>query len=196
MSSTEGFSHYDPDQRRVLLETAARSIAQGLERHVPMDPQLSDYPPALCATRASFITLEIGHELRGCIGVLEACRPLIRDVAHNAFAAAFEDPRFPPLRAQEYPRLSIKVSVLSVPVPIDFASEADLVRQLKPGEDGLILRDARHRGTFLPSVWEQLPEPRDFLGHLKRKAGLPTDYWSDDIQVLRYGTESFGGPVP
>jgi AmmeMemoRadiSam system protein A len=190
--SGEAQPAYDAEQRAILLDVAARSIALGLDQGRPFDPDPFDYPPALRASLATFVTLEIDQALRGCIGVLEAIRPLVRDVALNAFAAAFEDPRFAPLRAAEYPGLTLKISILSPPQPMHCASEADLLAQIRPGIDGLILREQGHRGTFLPSVWEQLPDSLDFLRHLKRKAGLPIDYWSSRLEISRYTSESFG----
>lgn len=180
-------------QRRILLEVADRSIAKGLERGVPLELNPAEYPEPLRVIRATFVTLEIADALRGCIGVLDAFRPLVEDVARNAYAAAFEDPRFPRLRPDEFPLLTIKISILTPPEPLEFTSEADLLSQLRPGVDGLILTDKGRRGTFLPSVWEQLPNPESFLEHLKRKAGLPFGYWSETLQVFRYTTESFGG---
>ena len=188
-------SIYDATERAILLDIAARSIAHGLEHQRPLDLDPAEYPEPLRAIRATFVTLERHADLRGCIGVLDAFRPLVTDVARNAFAAAFEDPRFPPLRAAEYPELTLKLSVLTPAEPLSFGSEAELLAQIRPGVDGLILSDRGRRGTFLPSVWEQLPDPRDFLDHLKRKAGLPMGYWSDSLRVSRYGTESFGGPI-
>jgi AmmeMemoRadiSam system protein A len=129
--------------------------------------------------------------LRGCIGHLEATLPLVEDVAENAFSAAFRDPRFPALRDTEYAALELHISVLTPAEPLDCNSESDLLRQMRPYQDGLILAEGLRRGTFLPSVWEQLPEPREFLRHLKRKAGLPDDYWSPSLQIYRYETESF-----
>lgn len=181
--------------RRILQEVAARSIATGLERGIPLELNPADYPEPLRAIRATFVTLEIDGALRGCIGVLDAFRPLVEDVAQNAFAAAFQDPRFPQLRPDEFPRLTIKISVLTPPEPLEFSSQSDLLGRIRPGVDGLILTDQGRRGTFLPSVWEQLPDPASFLEHLKRKAGLPFGYWSDTLRVSRYATESFGGAV-
>lgn len=175
-----------------MLETARASIRHGLETGTPLRVDVAAYPPELQAQRASFVTLNRGGQLRGCIGHLEAIQPLIADIAENAFAAAFQDPRFPPLDPREYADLSVHISVLSPPEPMHFSSEEDLLRQLQPGVDGLILSDGGYRGTFLPSVWESLPQPRQFLNELKRKAGLPSDYWSDTLQVARYHTESFG----
>jgi AmmeMemoRadiSam system protein A len=116
---------------------------------------------------------------------------LIVDVAENAFSAAFRDPRFTPVGPNELDDLTVHISVLSKPEPITFANEDELLQQLRPGIDGLILRDGRNRGTFLPSVWESLPQPGEFLTHLKTKAGLPPNHWSDAIEVERYTTESF-----
>jgi len=186
---------YDATERATLLDIAARSIAHGLEYQRPLELDPNVHPEPLRSIRATFVTLERRADLRGCIGVLDAFRPLVVDVAQNAFAAAFADPRFPPLRAAEYPELTLKLSILTPAEPLSFASEAELLAQIRPGVDGLILSDRGWRGTFLPSVWEQLPDPRDFLDHLKRKAGLPMGYWSESLRVARYITESFGGPI-
>lgn len=178
--------------RQTLLQVARDSIRHGLEHGRPLTVHAADYPEELRPLRASFVTLHRHGELRGCIGILEAHQPLVEDVAYHAWAAAFEDPRFAPLAEWELEGLDIHISILSPPQPLQFENEADLLRQIRPGSDGLILRDRGHRGTFLPSVWESLPQPRDFWQHLKRKAGLPPDWWSDTLQVERYTTESFG----
>ena len=177
--------------RRILLRVARESIAHGLRsgRPLPVDPK--EYDPELRAMRATFVTLNERGRLRGCIGHLEAIQPLVADVAENAFNAAFRDPRFPPVSAGEFDALEIHISVLSPPEPMQFSSQEDLLQQIRPGIDGLILEEGAYRGTFLPSVWEELPDPRQFLAHLKRKAGLPQDYWSDTLKVYRYTTESF-----
>ncbi|NBC47835.1 MAG: AmmeMemoRadiSam system protein A [Gammaproteobacteria bacterium] len=179
-------------ERQRLLAIARASIAHGLAQGAPLPIALPDEPAPLHATRASFVTLELGGNLRGCIGHLEAIGPLATDVAENAFAAAFQDPRFPPLSEPELARVAIAISVLTPPEPLAFANEAELLDQITPGVDGLILSEGHRRGTFLPSVWSQLPSPEAFLRHLKQKAGLPPDYWSDQIQIARYRTESFG----
>jgi hypothetical protein len=181
----------DASQRRTLLELARASIAHGLTHGCPIKADPSRYAGDLQAERAAFVTLEKRGQLRGCIGHLEAIQPLVLDVAENAFAAAFRDPRFPPLTRPELEELAIEISVLSVALPLSFTSEEELLALLEPGRDGLILEAGAARGTFLPSVWESLPEPRDFLRHLKVKAGLRPDDWSDDIRVRRYRTESF-----
>ena len=178
--------------RRLLLDLARSSIRYGLTRGRPQPVNPADYPPALREPRAAFVTLNRHGQLRGCIGHLEASQALVRDVADNAYAAAFRDPRFPPLTEAEYEDLEVHISVLSPPEPLPIVSEADLLLQMRPGVDGLILEEGHHRGTFLPSVWESLPAPEQFLAHLKLKAGLSPAYWSDGIRVARYTTEAFG----
>lgn len=180
------------EEEHILLRRVAKdAIAYGLEHgeHMPIDTPR--YPPPLRAPGASFVTLKIQGELRGCIGSLEAYQPLVKDIAHNAYAAAFNDPRFPPVSAQEFAELEYHLSILTPAEPMQFSSQAGLLKQIRPGIDGLVLEDGRHRGTFLPSVWEQLSDAAQFLQHLKLKAGLPADYWSDTIKVSRYTTESF-----
>lgn len=178
--------------RRQLMETALRSIRSGVERGEAFRPDPGDYPEPLRVPRACFVTLNRRGELRGCIGHLEAVQPLILDVAENAYAAAFRDSRFPPLSPGELEGLEIHISVLTPPVPLPCTSERDLVSRLRPGVDGLILEEGTRRGTFLPSVWESLPDPESFVRHLKMKAGLPPAHWSEEIRFYRYGTESFG----
>jgi len=193
MSSTEGGQTTLSDSdRRLLLDLARSSIRYGLThgRPKPVDP--ADYPPPLREPRAAFVTLNRNGQLRGCIGHLEASQALARDVADNAYAAAFRDPRFPPLTEAEYGDLEVHISVLSPPEPLPIVSEADLLQQMRPGVDGLILEEGYHRGTFLPAVWESLPAPEQFLAHLKLKAGLSPAYWSEGIRVARYTTEAFG----
>lgn len=177
---------YTDAGRQLLLKTAADSIDHGLAHGAALKVDSSGHPQALLEMRATFVTLTIDDQLRGCMGVLEARHPLIIDVANNAYSAAFSDPRFPPLSRLERGRVAIKISVLTPPEPLAIKSEADLIAQLRPHIDGLILEQGAQRGTFLPAVWETLPEPRDFLRHLKQKAGLNPDAWSDAIKVQRY----------
>ena len=178
-------------QRELLLLTARQSIEYGLRHKRPLPVTPKDHPP-FDQFGASFVTLHRRGQLRGCIGSLEAYRPLLSDVAENAYAAAFRDPRFEPVQSEEVDSLSVDISILSAPEQLRFDSQQDLLSQIRPGIDGLILADGTRRGTFLPSVWESLPTPTDFLQHLKLKAGLPGNYWSDTIKVWRYATESFG----
>lgn len=190
MCSADALGALSREDRTTLLEVAGASIRSGLDRNQPLVPHPSGYPPLLTVLRATFVTLQLDGELRGCIGRLEALRPLVQDVAHNAYAAAFADPRFAPVRTHELEHITIDISVLSPAEPISAASRTDLIRQLRPGVDGLIVAEGLQRGTFLPSVWDSLPRPEDFLGHLNRKAGLPADYWSDSFKIWRYTTES------
>ncbi|TCK18812.1 uncharacterized protein (TIGR00296 family)/AmmeMemoRadiSam system protein A [Thiogranum longum] len=179
-------------QRRQLIDIARESLHHGLMHGSPLQVDTNSLDATLSAPGASFVTLHRHGQLRGCIGSLEPYQALAADVAHNAFSAAFRDPRFPPLDQSEVDDLALEVSVLGTPEEITFSSEQDLLNQLRPGTDGLILEENGRRGTFLPSVWESLPQPEEFLRQLKLKAGLPADYWSDTIRVWRYSTESFG----
>ena len=181
----------DLESRRHLLGIAARSIRHGLERGKACAVDLDRLAPALRERRASFVTLEADGRLRGCIGSLEVARPLAADVAHNAHGAAFTDPRFPPVKEDEVERLRIKISVLSPAAPMQVESETDLVASLRPGIDGLIVRDGDKRATFLPSVWTGIPEPERFVRALTKKAGWPEGHWSDTARVWRYTTEEF-----
>lgn len=187
----ENRREFDGRTREELLDLAHDSIDHQLDdRTLPVDPRA--WPAHCRRLAATFVTLERDGRLRGCIGSLEAEEPLVNNIANNAARAAFSDPRFAPLDRSELAELDLSISVLSPAVPIHFTSEEDLTAQLLPGRDGLILSHGRHRGTFLPSVWESLGSPRAFLRSLKRKAGLPEDYWSTGIRVERYTTESFG----
>lgn len=141
---------------------------------------------------ATFVTLHWKGELRGCIGSMMAFRPLVDDVQANARAAAFGDPRFPPLERRELRDLDIEISLLSSLEPVHFDSEEDLIRQIRPGVDGLLLEHRLHRGTFLPAVWASLPEKPLFLKKLKAKAGLDEDFWSTDLRIQRYTTQTWG----
>jgi len=192
MNSTEQGGALAPAQRATLMDVARRSIEHGLASGQPLVVTPSEYHRDLKAVRASFVTLQKNGQLRGCIGHLEAVQPVVVDVAENAFAAAFRDPRFSPLTAAEWPDVDVHLSLLTTPERMQFNDEADLIGQIRAGEDGLILQDGPNRGTFLPSVWESLPNPVDFLIHLKRKAGLAANHWSDRVEVYRYHTESFG----
>lgn len=182
---------YSETEREILTNVARQSILCGLEQHHSLLVNIADYSEALQEQRATFVTLNIDDNLRGCIGTLSPCRPLVDDIAHNAYAAAFSDPRFPALTTPEYERLEYHISVLSSTSPMQFDSQADLLSQIRPEVDGLVLEDQGYRGTFLPSVWEQLPTVEEFFSHLKLKAGLPSNYWSDTLQVSRYTVESW-----
>jgi len=168
---------------RTLLEIARNSIEAALG--VSKLELLPD-EPWLKPAHATFVTLTQNGSLRGCIGSLEAHRPLGEDVRHNARAAAISDPRFPPLTSEELASTRIEVSLLSTPKLLAFADHADLIAQLRPGEDGLILECGEARGTFLPQVWESLPDPEQFVAELKRKAGLSPEVSTAKCRIQRY----------
>lgn len=170
----------------VFLQIAKGSIEHGLEHHTPLSIALDTLPPVMAEQGACFVTLNKGGRLRGCIGSPEAHRPLAADVAINAFSSAFKDPRFAPLKAEEAEALDIHLSVLSPKEPFAFADEDDLIAKLNVGTDGLIIEDQGRRALFLPSVWKQLPDPRQFVVHLKNKAGLGAAHWSDTFKGWRF----------
>lgn len=177
-----------------LLALARGAIAEALG----LDPPGPDPPDPvwLDAPGAAFVTLTVGGQLRGCIGTVRAYRPLGEDVRANAVGAAFRDPRFPPLARHEFDRVRVAVSVLSEPEPIPFVDEADAVRRLRPGVDGVMLEHGRRRGTFLPQVWAQLPGPASFLRALKHKAGLAEDFWSPEVRLFRYTVKKYEEGAP
>lgn len=188
MSSSDA-TRLGPAEREQLTSLARASVRKGLcGERLTVRPE--EHGPGLRVHRATFVTLEVEERLRGCIGTLEAHRPLVVDVVENAYAAAYHDPRFPALTWPEFERLSVHISVLSAPEALPVESEEDLLRRIRPGIDGLILAEGHRRGTFLPAVWESLPDPREFLRHLKLKAGLPPEYWSATLRVARYTAES------
>jgi AmmeMemoRadiSam system protein A len=150
--------------------------------------ELKNYPPALRQEAACFVTLSIEGQLRGCIGSLQAHQALVYEVRQNTASSALRDPRFAPVSAADVDRITIEISILSQPKAMQFSSESDLLKQIIPFEDGLVLEEGRHRATFLPLVWEKLPNKADFLTELKSKAGLPRDYWSNRLSVSRYKT--------
>lgn len=206
------------DAGLVLLPLARGAIAARLDPAGPAGPTGPSAPDAarrtvpeaavraaadaawLDAPGASFVTLTSGRApggaLRGCIGSLGARRPLREDVEANAVAAALHDPRFAPLTARELDDTVVEVSVLSAPTVLPAADEAELLARLRPGVDGVVLSACGRRATFLPQVWEQLPDPADFLARLRRKAGLPADYWGRDVVVETYTVTAWQEAAP
>jgi AmmeMemoRadiSam system protein A len=172
---------------QALLTLARSAIARSFDTGTP-EPAVAD---ALRQPGAAFVTLTQQGRLRGCIGSLEAWRPLADDIRENAVAAAFRDPRFPPLAQEELASTHVEVSLLSKPETILFSGEADALAQLQPNIDGVIFECDGRRSTFLPQVWEQLPEPRLFMEHLKEKAGFSPDFWSPDVKLWRYGVDKW-----
>ncbi len=170
------------EQGRVLLPIARCAISRELGR----ESQAREDAPWLKEPGACFVTLTQQGVLRGCIGSLEAHRPLVEDVKANAHAAAFRDPRFSPLAATELDVTEIEISLLSPARPLSFRDEEDALAQLRPGVDGVIFEYGHSRSTFLPQVWEQLPDPHLFMTYLKCKAGLPTGFWAAGVRLACY----------
>ena len=171
------------DAGPTLIRLARSAIAERLDGEAGTPKQSA---PWLTQPGATFVTLTRDDALRGCIGSLEANRPLALDVRENALGAAFRDPRFKPLTREEWADVAVEVSLLSALEPLPLDDEAALRERLRPGVDGLVLEFGHHRGTFLPQVWEQFPEPASFLLNLKRKAGLPPDFWERGMRLSRY----------
>ena len=182
-------------ERHELLALARSSIDAALSLGVPSNQPApftaAPLLPELTVRRSSFVTLRRGDELRGCCGTLDAPRPLAEDVWRNAWAAAFSDYRFPSLTAAEWPQVNLHLSLLTTPEPLDVTTEEHLLALLRPSVDGLILEGETARATFLPAVWEQIPEPAQFVRQLKLKAGWAAGYWSHRVRAYRYTTESF-----
>lgn len=178
---------HDIEHGAILLRLAREAIAAEFGAPLPPAPDL----PWLREPGATFVTLTQHGNLRGCIGSLAAHRPLLEDVRSNAVAAAFRDPRFEPMQEAELVRTNVEVSLLSPMQPMQFTSEADALAQLRPGVDGVVFEYAHYRSTFLPQVWEQLPSPAGFMAQLKRKAGLPGDFWSPEVRLARYTVEKW-----
>jgi len=183
------------EEQSILFDIATEAIRSNLRRKIAPPIDLDSYSNSLTSNKSCFVTLILNNELRGCIGALSSDHSLIEDVSEHAIAAAFSDPRFPPLTEKERKDVVVEISVLETPSPLDFTTETDLLEKIHEGEDGLILEEGFHRGTFLPSVWENLPDKTDFLKHLKLKAGLPMDYWSTSITIQRYTVQKFGKPM-
>ena len=178
-------------EREQLLQIARQSIRNGLHGGDALEVALHELTDALTARLGVFVTLMQQENLRGCIGSMHASEPLAQSVAASAHGAAFRDPRFPQLAEHELDQVRIEISILSPMEPLTSASRGDLLSILRPDMDGLLLQDRHYQSTFLPKVWEQLPDPDAFLDHLLAKAGLPTDHWSATIQFFRYHTLSF-----
>ncbi|MGV3581087.1 MAG: AmmeMemoRadiSam system protein A [Methylophilus sp.] len=168
---------------QVLIAIARTSISSALGK--PISKTSEDFP-WLQEPGACFVTLTKNQQLRGCIGTLEAHRPLLIDVKSNAYAAAFRDPRFSPLTAEELPHTSIEISLLSAMQAMEFTNEKDALAQLKPNVDGVVFEYGHYRSTFLPQVWEQLPDAEVFMAHLKHKAGLQPGFWDNEVKLYRY----------
>lgn len=181
-----------PEEQKTLLRLAREAMEYAVrgKKLPPLD--LASLSPRLREAGASFVTLTIEGQLRGCIGTLEAYQPLAEDVREHAIAAALQDPRFPPVSEDELSRIQIEVSRLTRPLPLEYTDTADLLSKLRPGVDGVILRDGFHRATFLPQVWEKIPDPAAFLHNLCLKMGASPDLWRrKHLDVMTYQVEEF-----
>lgn len=189
----------DTEAQRLLLDIAVEAVRTRLEgRAAPTGRTADDspIPVELARPGASFVTLRDGRRLLGCVGSMAPIRPLATDVAANAVSAAFADPRMPALTPAEFETMEVKISVLSPLVPMPVHSLDELRARVVPGKDGLLIQSGSRRGTFLPSVWEQVPSVDEFLSMLWLKAGLPPGTWPADLVVERYRTFEFGDPGP
>lgn len=178
---------YTPEQRAELLDVAEEAIRQGVRGGAFDLDRLGEWART---PRATFVTVYLDGELNGCIGTLEARRSIASDIANNAQRAAFDDPRFPAIEARDLQDVTVHVAILGPLTPINVASEAELLPQLRVGVDGIVLADGERRGTFLPAVWEKIPEPAEFIARLKQKAGIREE-WPESMQVFRFEVEEF-----
>ena len=187
-----GTAHIPEKFRGLLVDIAQLSIRHGIKTGNCPNVEVSAFPHSLRTMRRTFVSVHTNGALRGCVGSLAATNHLVVDVVQNAYRAAHEDKRFKALTEEDLAATDISVSILSTPRPMKFSDEANLVAQIQPDMDGLILQDGQKHAVFLPVVWEQIASPQDFVRHLKNKAGLPLDHWSDTLQAWLYTTESFG----
>ena len=196
MEEDENMTRFNSHQGNVLVQLARQTISkkigqsQAAQNLTAIEAQLKD--DIFRAHRATFVTLTIAGQLRGCIGSLVAMEPITVNVKNNAINAAFHDPRFQPLDAAEFRQVRIDLSILSEPSPLDFSDARELLTKLRPQVDGVIIRKGPASATFLPQVWEQLPDPHQFLSHLCMKAGLSSKAWQTlDLEVETYQVQSF-----
>lgn len=181
-----------PEEKQTLLKIARGALRQAVSGHTMPELDPRTLTPTLRAPGASFVTLTIADQLRGCIGALEPYQPLVEDVREHAVAAALEDPRFPPVTRQEIDHIQIEISRLTLPKPLEYGDAQDLLNRLRPHIDGVILRDGFHRATFLPQVWEKIPDKAEFLDNLCYKMGQAPDTWRrKHLEVLTYEVEEF-----
>ncbi len=180
------------EEQKTLLHLAREAMEDAVKGRTLPPLDMKSLTPQLRENGASFITLTIDDDLRGCIGALEAYQPLAEDVREHAVAAALHDPRFPPVRENELSRIKLEVSRLTAPHPLEYASSEDLLKKLRPHVDGVILKDDFRRATFLPQVWEKIPDPAEFLSHLCQKMGAKPNLWREaKLQVHVYQVEEF-----
>lgn len=179
-------------EREILLELARQALEIGVAGDPLPQIDLSELPAPLQETGASFVTLTINGELRGCIGTLSAQQPLAEDVREHAVAAALNDYRFTPVAESELADINIEISRLTSPQPVKYGSPKEILAAIRPHIDGVIIRSGSRRATFLPQVWEKIPDPEQFLGSLCLKMGVDFNYWRvNDLEVLVYQVEEF-----
>lgn len=180
------------EERQTLIRMAREAVERGVkgDKLIPLDQ--ATLPPHLRENGASFVTLTLRGELRGCIGGLEPRKPLAEDVREHAVAAALEDPRFPPVSERELDGIKIEVSRLTRPLPLEYRDADDLLSKLRPHVDGVILSEGLRRATFLPQVWEKIPDPGEFMNNLCNKLGVNAGLWrKKHLNVLIYQVEEF-----
>lgn len=184
--------HLTSTEKSILLNIAREALENSVRGEALETINLDELPDKLREKGASFVTLTIEGYLRGCIGGLEATCSLAEDVQQHAIAAAFNDYRFPPVRSDELDDITIEISYLTPPLPLIYKDPSDLLDRLRPGVDGVVIRDGMRRATFLPQVWEKIPEPEAFLNMLCQKMGTSPDLWQKKIvEVLTYQVEKF-----
>ena len=186
-------THLELPQRTWLIELAEQTIRNGAARNTSGPPTIAhDELPLWARTpAATFVTVYVDGTLNGCVGTLMPVRPLAEDIVTNAYRAAFEDPRFTGVTANDLADLFVHVAILGPLEPLTVDDERDLLEQIRVGVDGVVLDDGDRRGTFLPAVWAKLPDPRAFLGQLKRKAGFADDEWPATLQTYRFSVDEF-----
>jgi AmmeMemoRadiSam system protein A len=196
MSGPDAASPWTRERGSLLLRIARHSLAEALGfGGAPDGGAAGGYDePWLREPGASFVTLRRQGSLRGCVGSVRAYRPLFEDVWSNARASAFHDTRFPAVEPWELAEIAVEVSLLSSPEPLACSCEEEALARMRPGVDGVIFEYGEHRSTFLPQVWEQLPEPRDFLAQLRRKAGLRLGFWAPEVRLQRYTVIKWAEP--
>lgn len=180
------------EEKRTLLVLAREAMECGVRGQILPPLDIQSLTPRIMEKGVCFVTLTIEGELRGCIGGLEACQSLVDDVREHAIAAALQDFRFPAVCAEELSSIKLEISRLTLPSPLDYRSPEDLLAKLRPGIDGVVLRDGVRRATFLPQVWEKLPDTAEFLNHLCYKLGTAPNLWQKKhLEVLVYEVEEF-----
>ena len=197
MTTASRISNHTDEERAVLLQLARQAITAAAAGRPLPKPDLSRLPASLTSPGACFVTLQRGRDLRGCTGTLLARAPLAEEVVQTAAQTALYDPRFAPVRPEEVGKLTIEISILTAPTPLDVKDPAQLPQMIRPGIDGVTLHRGRFRATFLPQVWEKIPDPIRFLDMLTQKMGLPSRAWTQKgMEAETYQVEEFAEDEP